>query len=238
MKKILSFVLVLVFTIQIIGCSDNSIANNQKTTDDISVEQGTKQEPHSNYIPPQPFKVQNLDEAKRVIIEKDYYKQVILSNIPSTSITPEEEAAYTHMIQVITEHGFLPLPKCYEEHAGTITFFPEARYEDVGIKSSCSCNGEKVDYFIYFLKDEYSDAETVKQYWAKRFGEQSREQAVIEEITDGSDTIFAATYEMGTRKCLSYLYGDVEISIRGDSDTDFDWVKDCIGYAQVPVTND
>ena len=66
MKKILSFVLVLVFTIQIIGCSDNSIANNQKTTDDISVEQGTKQEPHSNYIPPQPFKVQNLDEAKRV----------------------------------------------------------------------------------------------------------------------------------------------------------------------------
>lgn len=133
-------------------------------------------------IPPQPFRVESLADAEKVLIMNEYYKTAIMARQPDRiGFSTEEEQAYEHMVNTFHRLGFLPLCACYSNHDTWIFFFPEAKQEDVGIKSRCTCND--YDYIIYIPKEGYPTS-SITDYWDARMGTGYRKNVSICTVDD------------------------------------------------------
>lgn len=174
---------------------------------------------YSHYPPPQPFRVSGINEAVRVISEKDYYKQAILSECPEIIISSEDEDAYEHMICVIKNTEYFPMIDCFSDENSEITFFPEQRGEDIGIRISCILNDLRFDYFVYYIKTEYLLNDNLKDYWTVRFGKDYLKGNSKIIINHNNQDISGIKYKFNGQTCAAFLFDKFDIRIICKNDT-------------------
>ena len=127
-------------------------------------------------------------------------------------LNAEQVLAYDHLRSTLRERGIL-IPSCYDQHEPKLTLFPEVRYEDVGIKFTCTCNDEKIDYFIYYLKSGYENPSSMREYWNLRFGSKYHGDATELTIERNGKQITAHVYAHNSRKAISFAENGFEIKI-------------------------
>ena len=216
-----------------ISSTENTVINNSTTQSNIQTNLpiATPQP-----IPPQPLLVNNVEEAIKLIIEDDYYRQVYSTMYPSITISSEEITSYEAMIQEIANFDYFPLIGCYSNHSNKeLTLLPGGAYEDIGIKCSCVCE-ERIDYFIYLLKEDYSTISSITEYWNQRFGSQFLADATVAEITIDSQPTQIAYYLYGNRNAVSFLMDGFEIRLLYNEDVDITEVVQSFSYVKMPLT--
>ena len=191
----------------------------------------------SGYTPlMQPFNVSGVEEALKVLCEKEYYKKAILSQFSGKSFSLEEEQNFEKMINKIAECGGIPLPKCYTEHKNMlITFYPEAEYEDIGVRGICNCG---IEYYatVYFLKDEYADINDISTYAIKRFGNQWLTNKTAKTISRKSKSISTIIGSpTNSKKSISWIEDGLYISIVTDSEQELEKLAQDFEYTIVPI---
>ena len=127
-------------------------------------------------------------------------------------LNAEQVLAYDHLRSTLRERGIL-IPSCYDQHEPKLTLFPEVRYEDVGVKYECTCDGERVLYFIYYLKSGYENPSSMREYWNLRFGSQYVADATQLTIERNGKQVSAHIHAHNSGKAISFAENGFQIKI-------------------------
>ena len=116
-----------------------------------------------------------------------------------------------------------------------ITFYPEAEYEDIGVRGICNCG---IEYYatVYFLKDEYADINDISTYAIKRFGNQwltNKTAKTISRKSKSISTIIGSS--TNSKKSISWIEDGLYISIVTDSEQELEKLAQDFEYTIVPI---
>ena len=155
-----------------------------------------------------PFDFADVSALQQFVTDDGEYQKTV----DVDGLNAHQVLAYDHMCATVRQRGIL-MPACYDQHVSDVTLFPEAQYEDVGIKFTCTCNDEKIDYFIYYLKSGYENPFSMREYWDLRFGSQYHGDATELTIERNGKQITAHVYAHNSRKAISFAENGFEIKI-------------------------
>ena len=165
MKKfVCAFVCILAIIPLISACTVCDKTNNN-TNQSLEIPAQTDQ-PSPHNVPPQPIKFDTIKLAISFIKERN------LSGYPE-----EWHQSYQSMIEILSVNNkFLIASHTNADKLDDgITFFPEAKYEDVGVGVWFKYEGVSYQVIIYSIKTgtEYKvnqETEDITDYYEKRFG--------------------------------------------------------------------
>ena len=229
MKKRVGLILLATVMLCTGACSRNPISSADATavTTPSAIE-AQVQDPGWYGAPylPSPIDIANMTELQEFITRESKYKETVKYD----DLTHEQMLAYDHLRSTLQERGIL-IPSCYDQHVSELTLFPEVRYEDVGIKFTCTCNEEKIDYFIYYLQSGYENPSSMREYWNYRFGSKYHGDATELTIERNGKQITAHVYAHNSRKAISFAENGFEIKIIHESAKDSKAIAEAFGYS-------
>ena len=201
MKKCLLLLLALVCALT--SCAGGSLLQDQPVHTVTLV----YHEWYNAHTPVQPFGVSGIDEVRKFIMEKDY--QYFIDKIEGRVRFDEYEImAYDHMSETIRKKGYLKLLSCYENN-NLISLYPYVYYEDVGVRSECTCEDETYRCIVYYIDEELAkDCPTVKEYFDKRFGSQYYNGGKFREMKVGDQSITVCVFRSSGRFNMCYFLLD------------------------------
>lgn len=233
MKKIL-FILLTISLICTTSCSDKQEPSISHTTEpqETQVLTSAVEDPgwYNASIPIQPIDVSDVAALKNFVNNDDEYRKTVTYD----KLMPEEALAYDHMRNLLKERK-LPLPVCYDLYETEIGLFPEARYEDVGVKFTYTCDGGSVMFFIYYVRSGYEGDSSVREYWDWRFGTQYKESATDLTIERDGKSVNALTFAHGSGKGIAYLKDGYVIKILHGADMDSKALAEAFEYNLVSL---
>lgn len=234
MKKIL-FILLTIAMLCTTSCSDKQEPSISHTTEPQETQVLTFAVEDPGWYGQSPLigtiRMSDVAALKEFINNEDEFKQAIPDY---AAVYPEVQSAYEHLRDTLKARK-LVVPTCYDKHPPEISLFPEARYEDVGVNFTYTCDGGSVMVFIYYVKSGYEGDSSVREYWDWRFGTQYKESATDLTIERDGKSVNALTFAHGSGKGIAYLKDGYVIKILHGADMDSKALAEAFEYNLVSL---